>query len=456
MAKIKKLKGRKGWYADYRDHTGKRIIRKAGDTRSEAKHVLSQLLAREAEWQVTKRHGSDVRGLPREVLLADVAESYLKHVRAEHQDKPRTAASYEMALGDILSFLEEKGVLSVGQLDRRSIAEYRDVRMTEGRSVTYQNYGRERTRYVPPLGPRTVNIRVGTLKTMLTWAVGEGGMIGTNPIADVKPLPVKRKRRVRRALTRVEKRKLLEHSPEPFKTIWFTFLSTGLRLNELVSLTWEDVDVERGEITIRGEVSKNSELDTIPLREALWERLFELAQKKTGRHAFVNSKGTSWRHNLHKRFNECLRLAGIKKLTPKGVADIHALRVTFGTELVEAGADIRTVQRLMRHKSPTVTMQFYVRARQSSLRAAVESLPVDLPGERSEAMQSAPWLDESPKSGNKMETCEVAEGMRKGRELSHSSLPDQHLGLGTPGGIRTHDPRIKNPLLCRLSYRRTA
>ncbi|NQT93604.1 MAG: tyrosine-type recombinase/integrase, partial [Lentisphaerae bacterium] len=429
MAKIKKLKGRKGWYVDYRDHSGKRIIRKAGDTRDEAKHVLGQLLGRESERRVAKRHGAGIKGLPREALLADVAESYLKHVRAEHQDKPRTAESYQMALSDILSFLEGRGILFVEQLEESGIAEYRDTRMTEGRSITYSHYGRERTRGIPPIGPRTVNIRVGALKTMLTWAVGQGGLISTNPLADVKPLPVKRKRRVRRALTRIEKRELLECSPEPFKTIWFTFLSTGLRLNELVSLTWDDVDVERGEIIIRGEVSKNSELDTIPLREILWERLFELAQKKTGRHVFVNTKGTPWRHNLHKRFNECLASACIKKTTPKGVADIHALRVTFGTELVEAGADIRTVQRLMRHKSPTVTMQFYVRARQSNLRAAVESLPIDLPRAHSEGPLSGFSFHGSLQSGNKVETSEVSAGMRKGREPSHSSLPNQEIEL---------------------------
>ena len=44
--------------------------------------------------------------------------------------------------------------------------------------------------------------------------------------------------------------------------------------------------------------------------------------------------------------------------------------------------------------------------------------------------------------------------MEGGREPSHSSLPDREVEAGTPGGIRTHDPRIKNPLLCQLSYRR--
>ena len=59
-------------------------------------------------------------------------------------------------------------------------------------------------------------------------------------------------------------------------------------------------------------------------------------------------------------------------------ADVHSLRVTYGTELVEAGVDIRAVQRLMRHKSATVTMQFYARVRQANLRPAVESVPLPL------------------------------------------------------------------------------
>ena len=55
------------------------------------------------------------------------------------------------------------------------IGDYRETRMTEPRTIRYTHYGRERTREIPPLGERAVNVHVGTLKTMLNWAAGGGG-----------------------------------------------------------------------------------------------------------------------------------------------------------------------------------------------------------------------------------------------------------------------------------------
>jgi len=188
--------------------------------------------------------------------------------------------------------------------------------------------------------------------------------------------------------------------------MWYTFLATGMRLNELVSLTWDDVDLDRGEIVIRSEVSKNSELATIPLRHELWQVLSGMYDRRKGKHVFTNSKGTPWRHNLQKRFNEILEKAGIAKRSSAGMADIHSLRVTYGTDLVEAGVDIRTVQRLMRHKSATVTMQFYARVRQANLRPAVESVPLRLVQEPA-----------THKSGNKVETLEGVFQAASGQEV---------------------------------------
>ena len=117
----------------------------------------------------------------------------------------------------------------------------------------------------------------------------------------------------------------------------------------------------------------------------------------------VLTTSTPWRHNLHKRFNECLARARIRKNTPDGVADIHALRVSYGTNLVEAGADIRTVQRLMRHKDPSVTMRFHVKVRHENLRRAVEAVaPILPPASGSRALGGAA---EQGQSGNKAETC---------------------------------------------------
>ncbi len=60
--------------------------------------------------------------------------------------------------------------------------------------------------------------------------------------------------------------------------------------------------------------------------------------------------------------------------TPEGRVDFHSLRSTYITGLVRSGANIKTVQTLARHASPSTTLQFYAKATQDDLRRAVESL----------------------------------------------------------------------------------
>ena len=65
---------------------------------------------------------------------------------------------------------------------------------------------------------RTANVELAGLKRMLNWAV-DTGLIANNPIARVKPLPVRPLER-RRPLTKVEVQKPLAASPEPCRCVW--------------------------------------------------------------------------------------------------------------------------------------------------------------------------------------------------------------------------------------------
>jgi len=189
------------------------------------------------------------------------------------------------------------------------------MRLTESRMITYQQQGKTRTRTVPPLGERTVNLHVGPFIAALRWAADRNGgnAIDANPLAGFRTLKVRGKRVVRRALTRAGKRALLEASPLHLRRVWAMFLGTGLRKAELISLRWDDVDLNRGQITIRAEVAKNHETATLPLRRDLWEMLVSMYKHRRSEYVFVNSKGRPWSHSLLERFNECLAAAGSRE-----------------------------------------------------------------------------------------------------------------------------------------------
>jgi hypothetical protein len=76
------------------------------------------------------------------------------------------------------------------------------------------------------------------------------------------------------------------------------------------------------------------------------------------------------------RFRKDLELAGIPFVDAQGRRfDLHALRVTFGTNLSVAGVAPRTAMELMRHSDIKLTMRIYTDASQLPTAAAVAALP---------------------------------------------------------------------------------
>ncbi len=142
------------------------------------------------------------------------------------------------------------------------------------------------------------------------------------------------------------------------------FFSTGLRVSELVSLD-RDIDLSRDFFSVRG---KGEKVRVVFLSDDAKEAIKEYLAKRTDVDpALFISIGRGGEKNLSKR-SESLRIttrsverivkqyaiqSGItKKVTP------HVLRHSFATDLLENGADIRSVQAMLGHSS-IVTTQIY-------------------------------------------------------------------------------------------------
>lgn len=93
------------------------------------------------------------------------------------------------------------------------------------------------------LSNNTANKTLTRLKSVLDYGVSRG-LIAKNPITAVKPLPTKRVKH-RRALTVEEGKELLKVAPERWARVWRFIMSTGLRKQELIELTWDNVDLEK-------------------------------------------------------------------------------------------------------------------------------------------------------------------------------------------------------------------
>ena len=80
------------------------------------------------------------------------------------------------------------------------------------------------------------------------------------------------------------------------------------------------------------------------------------------------------RNNLLRGFKQCIKAAGI----PSHGVDIHCLRYTFGAHLVRHGANIKTAQRLMRHKTASMTLDVYAQYFADDGQSAIDSLPFNI------------------------------------------------------------------------------
>ncbi len=157
------------------------------------------------------------------------------------------------------------------------------------------------------------------------------------------------------------------------RAILETLYSAGLRVSELVGLSDGDVDLAAGVLRVRGK-GKRERLAPIGsyASRALekWLAVRKLASREpAGRDApvFTNKFGTRLTtRSVARMLEKYLKETGLDQRTSP-----HTLRHSFATHLLDRGADIRSVQELLGHKS-LVTTQIYTHVSTANLKAAYE------------------------------------------------------------------------------------
>ncbi len=132
-----------------------------------------------------------------------------------------------------------------------------------------------------------------------------------------------------------------------------TLFSTGLRVSELCSLN-RDIDIEKGEITVRGKGGKLRIVFLSDKAKYFLKKYLELRKDKNPA-LFVNLSKYKKFERLTPRAVEKIikyyakKVGIIKKISP------HTLRHQFATDLLMAGADLRAIQMLLGHKNLQTT-----------------------------------------------------------------------------------------------------
>jgi integrase len=125
----------------------------------------------------------------------------------------------------------------------------------------------------------------------------------------------------------------------------------GIRKDNVLSLKWDRIDYSTGQIYLSGDKTKNKEEAYVPMNEAVQEALMSQIRRLDTPYVFYNKKGQR-NKTLDRVFKTALRKAKIRDFT------FHDLRHTFGSQLAMAGKDLRTIQGLMGHKNPSMTIRY--------------------------------------------------------------------------------------------------
>jgi integrase len=165
-------------------------------------------------------------------------------------------------------------------------------------------------------------------------------------------------------LTEDELKRLLdaiEKDTNPYAgPIMLIALYTGMRKSEILRLEWKDIDFEHGFIHIRE--PKGGQDQKIPLNEAAREVFKKLP--RTYELIFPGIHGL--RTGIYHAIGAIKKKAGL----PKDFRPLHGLRHHYASMLASSGkVDLYVLQKLMTHKSPTMT-QRYAHLRDEALRKA--------------------------------------------------------------------------------------
>lgn len=216
--------------------------------------------------------------------------------------------------------------------------------------------------------PASVALELRHLRAVFYQGV-KWGMIDTNPVVGVKH-PKKEQNKVR-YLLQDEIQRLLQVMDDAgdieFKRLTLVYLHTGARRVEVLApnLSWADVDFSKRQIRIHGKGSRDR---YVPMNATLLKIFQEL--QKDGREVPF-SFHPDW---VSHRIADYYKRAGI------GGANLHSLRKTFGSLLLQYHkADLYTVSKLLGHESVRTSEKFYLDLLDENYRDSVAGLDELIP-----------------------------------------------------------------------------
>lgn len=213
--------------------------------------------------------------------------------------------------------------------------------------------------------------KLASIRTFYSTLLERGEV--TQNIAELITTP-KQPRDLPRVLNAAEVVRLLDGIPTSTplqmrdRAMFELTYACGLRAGELIGLTMHSVDFDEEQLRVEG---KGGRTRIVPIGEFAVQSLRRyaerarpaLAKNADSDRLFISRSGLPLQpSDVRRRLQSCLKTAGVAA----GISP-HSLRHSFATHLLNGGADLRSVQELLGHRSISAT-QIYTRVESARLR----------------------------------------------------------------------------------------
>ncbi len=282
-------------------------------------------------------------------------EAFGAHLATERNLSPHTRRSYLADLGQFRAFLVENGLLPCGGSEAEQLEAIDHMAVRSFLGSLY----RRKVRKV------TIVRKVAALRTFFNYLVRQG-KVRVNP-AEMVQAP-KAEKYLPAFLPVEEMFALLDLTfPDDVggvrdRAMLELFYSSGVRVSELTGLNLGDIDVQQGLVKVRGKGRKER---IVPVGGQALRSLLGYLEKRgewdRKEHAagedpplFLSRSGSRITpRSVARMIDQYVLQSGInKKVSP------HTLRHSFATHLLDAGADLRSIQEMLGHENLSTTQKY--------------------------------------------------------------------------------------------------
>ena len=324
--------------------------------------------------------------------------------------------TYEGAKTTLEDFLEEWLIMKSAIVRPSTIRQYRQI----SRDYILPYLGGKKLLKIRPdqiqllynrhtsngVSPRIVQLVHAVLRGSLNHAV-KLGLLTRNPTAVAVPPKPKPKEKQVLDENQIQILLISAQGEQPeFLPLYQLAITTGMRLGELLGMSWDDLDWDKGTLTINRQLKRvqNEGLVlqppktqagrcTIKLGSSTWSLLKEhrktQLQERLCRDpvivdkalVFTQESGAPWcPRQVQRAFKELLALTGLPEMR------FHDLRHTAATHMLANGVDLLTVSRRLGHSKASTTLDTYahmVTGTQEKAAAVMDEIttPVSLPAD---------------------------------------------------------------------------